>query len=89
MEDERVERKDEAVDPLSSLLESDDHSQQGVEEDDYQKDGWVRQEDQAGHYEVGLAEVPLLQDIGCYQVFQGYLSPFRILVFHWFFFLGS
>ena len=60
MEDKRIERKDEAVNPLSLLLESYDNPQQGVEEDHNKEDGWVRQENQAGHYEVGLAKKPLL-----------------------------
>ena len=62
MKEERIQRKDNAVESSFFFFEGDQKAQESVElNDDQEKDG-ICDQNQAGQQEVGLTEVPLLQD---------------------------
>ena len=71
VEKEGVQRDEDAVDSLMLLPEGDDNSQHIVEEDNHQEEYGVVDQNKTWHEEVGLDQVPLLEDLGSQQVAEG------------------
>ena len=66
VKNERIQRKDNAVDSSFCFFQGDQKAQESVElSDDQEKDG-ICDQNQAGQHEVGLTEVPLFQNLKCY-----------------------
>ena len=65
---ERVETENYTVESHLLFMESDSHSQQSVEENDDNEENRVGDKDQAGQKEVGLTEMPLLEDVSRQQI---------------------
>ena len=71
VEKEGVQRDEDAVDSLMLLPEGDENSKQIVEEDHHQEEYGVVDQNKTWHEEVGLDQVPLLEDLGSQQVAEG------------------